>query len=280
MFHLLISFGGWENGRGSMSNDRIYIDFEDPTEKHLFNDEGNFNIEEIRKIPALLVSETGGEGFQFARVAYINSIHKNGKETKIEYSVDESISPIPNNVVAKLISPPVNNFGFKHTCWSIYEDDLFRILLVNQQNKQFSPTVFSIKDNEIDEDLISVMMPFSAEFNAVYQAIKTAISKTDMICKRADDIWDDDIIMQDVIRLISTARIVICDCTFRNPNVFYEAGIAHTLGKEVILISQSEQDIPFDLRHIRHIRYLNNGEGLDELSKKLKQRIDSILSKR
>jgi len=58
----------------------------------------------------------------------------------------------------------------------------------------------------------------------------------------------------------------LCDCTGRNPNVFYEAGIAHTLGREVILITQNEQDIPFDLRHRRYIRYLDNVEGRDVLT--------------
>jgi hypothetical protein len=27
--------------------------------------------------------------------------------------------------------------------------------------------------------------------------------------------------------LIDRSRIVVCDCTERNPNVFYETGIAH-----------------------------------------------------
>lgn len=39
------------------------------------------------------------------------------------------------------------------------------------------------------------------------------------------------------------------------------AGIAHTLGKHVIPITQNAEDIPFDLRHHRYIRYLNNDEG-------------------
>ena len=57
------------------------------------------------------------------------------------------------------------------------------------------------------------------------------------------------------------SSVVICDCSDRNPNVFYEIGIAHTLGREVILITQSEADIPFDLLHLRYVRYLNNPEG-------------------
>ena len=70
---------------------------------------------------------------------------------------------------------------------------------------------------------------------------------------------------------------MICDCSGRNPNVFYEAGIAHTLGREVILIAQSDHDIPFDLRHLRYVRYLNNDQGRAELSAALLARIQTII---
>jgi hypothetical protein len=82
--------------------------------------------------------------------------------------------------------------------------------------------------------------------------------------------------MQDVVSLIDRSRVVIADCTSRNPNVFYEIGIAHTLGREVILITQNDADIPFDLRHLRYVRYLNNGEGLADLERRLLPRLQAI----
>jgi nucleoside 2-deoxyribosyltransferase len=45
--------------------------------------------------------------------------------------------------------------------------------------------------------------------------------------------------MQDVWNHINKARIIIADLTTRNPNVFYEVGIAHALGKDVILLTQN-----------------------------------------
>ena len=62
----------------------------------------------------------------------------------------------------------------------------------------------------------------------------------------------------------------------RNPNVFYETGIAHTLGREVILITQSESDIPFDLRHLRYVAYLNNSEGRETLGQRLGPRLSDL----
>ena len=76
-------------------------------------------------------------------------------------------------------------------------------------------------------------------------------------------------IREDMFRLLVTADLVVADVSIYNPNVFYEIGIAHTLGRDVILITQAESDIPFDLRHLRFLRYLNNREGRNELRKQL-----------
>lgn len=121
------------------------------------------------------------------------------------------------------------------------------------------------------------MMPFDSTFNAVYESIREAADNVGLRCRRADDIWENPAIIQDVVSLIDRSRIVICDCTGRNSNVFYEAGIAHTLGREVILIAQSDDDIPFDLQHLRYVQYLNNGEGRTELKQSLQNRMQTLL---
>ena len=93
---------------------------------------------------------------------------------------------------------------------------------------------------------------------------------------RAKDIWLHSAVIQDVFSLIFRSAIVVCDFTGKNPNVFYEAGIAHTLGKHVVPITQADADIPFDLRHHRYLSYLNNGEGREQLRNGLNQRFWSL----
>ena len=65
--------------------------------------------------------------------------------------------------------------------------------------------------------------------------------------------------------------------TDRNPNVFYETGVAHTVGKEVILITQSMNDVPFDLKHLRCIVYDYTPRGIQFLESNLKNTIDQIM---
>jgi hypothetical protein len=107
-----------------------------------------------------------------------------------------------------------------------------------------------------DEHLCFVLMPFAAEFRPVYnEAIKPAATEATLECKRADDIYQPGQIMAQVWQKLMEARVVVADLTTRNPNVFYELGLAHTLGHEVILLTQNMDEVPFDLRHLRCFDY-------------------------
>ena len=84
--------------------------------------------------------------------------------------------------------------------------------------------------------------------------------------------------MADVWAVVYQSRVVIADCTTRNPNVFYEIGMAHTVGKPVILITQNEDDVPFDLRHIRYITYEYTPPGMVSFEASLTKTIQNIAS--
>ena len=71
---------------------------------------------------------------------------------------------------------------------------------------------------------------------------------------------------------------MIADLSVQNPNVFYEVGIAHTLEKPVLLLSQSIEDVPFDLRHRRVLPYEYSPIGCKRLIAKLREHILATLS--
>lgn len=140
----------------------------------------------------------------------------------------------------------------------------------------FTPSVFEVPDDGLDPGLVAVMMPFAAHFEPIFGAIQAACYDASLRCVRVKDIWDHSVIIQDVFSLIFRAQVVVCDFTDKNPNVFYEAGIAHTLGKHVVPLSQHTSDVPFDLSHHRYLQYLNNGEGLVKLRADLSSRLKTI----
>ncbi len=101
-----------------------------------------------------------------------------------------------------------------------------------------------------------VLMPFREPFNKYYTAIiKPAIEEANLRALRADEIYAPTQIINDIWNSIHNAKAVIVELTTRNPNVMYELGLCHAIGKPVIMISQSTEDIPFDLKHMRCILY-------------------------
>lgn len=142
----------------------------------------------------------------------------------------------------------------------------------------FSPDVFDVPPLSVQADLVSVMMPFDSGFAPVYRAIQSAATTAGMQCSRADDFWEESVVVQDIFNLIFRSQIVVVDFTGKNPNVMYETGIAHTLGKKVVPLTQVIDHIPFDLRHHRALTYHSNSQGLEKLTSDLSVRLQNLKS--
>jgi hypothetical protein len=277
MFNLLMFNADWQSGRVTVSMGRMFEYTDDHIEDQ-FKDGGVLQLDRLISLPCLFCEE-GTDG-ETAYVGQINRARIVGRELSLEISLDADVPPLQNSMLyanrMELNMP--QDFEFSRNHWAVKDVDLYRFLLRNVRPRRQRPTVFGIPEHEnIESSLASAMMPFDAGFGPVYEAIRQAADNVGLRCRRADDIWENAAIIQDVVALIDRSRIVVCDCSGRNPNVFYEAGIAHTLGREVILITQSEHDIPFDLRHLRYIRYLNNAEGRAALTQALMARMQTLL---
>jgi hypothetical protein len=123
-----------------------------------------------------------------------------------------------------------------------------------------------------------VLMPFSLDLKPVFDDhIKKVASQLDLSVRRADDFFTAHAIIEDIWNAIYSSKLIIADCTGRNPNVFYEIGVAHTLGKKVILVTQSLDDVPFDLRYLRVIRYDFTPRGMRDFEDVLFKTIQTYL---
>jgi hypothetical protein len=276
MFHLIVKGAGWTPDRDTIDRSRVF-EYTDETITKAYEDrEGNLRLEAVTELPALFMSETGGLGEEIARVGTINRVRAAGKNYQIDYTIDRDIVGIENAKVEALAAElEIEAFEFHRTHWAIKDVDLFKVLLKAGAGQRPRPKVFTVPE-EIEDDLVSVMMPFDAGFAGVNKALQQAAHDVGMRCQRADDIWEADTVIQDVVNLVGRARVVICDLSGRNPNVFYETGVAHTLGRDVILIAQTPDDVPFDVRHIRYLRYLNNREGRATLQAEVVRRLRTL----
>jgi len=131
---------------------------------------------------------------------------------------------------------------------------------------------------ELEKLDVFVLMPFKEELSPVYEDhIKPTCVKLGLTVQRGDDFFTAKAVVEDIWAAISSARLVIADCTDRNPNVFYEIGVAHTIGQPTILLTQRPEDVPFDLRHLRYIRYQLTPRGMKEFEKTLHGTIHNCL---
>jgi hypothetical protein len=121
-----------------------------------------------------------------------------------------------------------------------------------------------------------VVMPFHPLFDAEYErVIKPAVEEAGLMCVRGDEIYTRQSIVQDIWHSVRKARLVVAELSGRNPNVMYEIGLAHAIGKPIVLLTRNEDDVPFDLRALRYVYYDPNnpfwGENLrTELTRLIK----------
>lgn len=165
---------------------------------------------------------------------------------------------------------------------NVFNFSLSEMAVVDSTKSMFVQPLFERphqlpKDRQFD---LFVLMPFSSDLKEVYEDhIKNVAASLNLKIARADDFFSASAVMQDVWNAISKSRLIIADCTGRNPNVFYEIGLAHTIGKPVILITQNNEDVPFDLRHIRYITYEYTPHGIKKFEADLAHTIRTEMSK-
>ena len=237
------------------------------------------NLAGLAELPALIAAETRPRQ-KTPTPAFLSSID-HIRQTRRDVS-------FRFNHLHKISSEEIFQCGYfdikdseaHRTHWAIKEGNLIEgfFKLLRNSYKDELPKFFSVEQWPLPVLLhIAVMMPFKSEFDLVYEAIKRACSALRVEARRVDEIYTPTRIVDDVFSTIVQSRLVICDLTDRNANVLYETGLAHALNNEVIMITQNMDDIPFDLRQFRVLRYLPNQEGLLKLTEDLQQMIRATL---
>jgi hypothetical protein len=105
-------------------------------------------------------------------------------------------------------------------------------------------------------DTCFVMMPFGEWFDRYYAEIYVpAIKEAGFEPVRADELLTTGSVVEQIWEQIEKAKLLLADLSGKNPNVFYELGLAHAAKKPVVFTAGQVEDVPFDLRHLRVIIY-------------------------
>lgn len=236
----------------------------------------------MAELPTIILAERFGRSKRPAFITRVDEISVTASEVRFRFE----------HLFDKLISEEVfdsSHFGIEttsrgigedlHTHWAVKQgsliEELFHLLM--EQPKPQPPRSFNVQEWPLPTlGHVAVMMPFTNDFDAVYETIQSACKSQNFEPRRVDQIYTPTSVVDDVFSTIAQSALVICDLTGRNPNVLYEAGLAHALDREVIIIVQNDEDVPFNVQHIRHFSYLPNAEGLGELKKTLSATLGTI----
>lgn len=274
MYNLLVNFLD-----GAADRTRV-VEYTEEAVLQYIAPSGSVDPVRLVHLPTLIVPERGNTQVpQVARVGHIEDLTVSPKSYRFRFVENPAVPAIATSRIQQIADRlSILDWEFQRTHWAVKDVDLYRVLHELGQVK-LSPRVWRLPiESPRDERLVAVMMPFDARFDPVYEALKEAVTAAGLECHRADDIWKHDHVMDDVIDLIWRAQVVVSDLSERNANVFYETGIAHALGRDVIQIVQHFVDVPFDLQSIRTVAYLPNGEGLADMKRKVTARLNDLVA--
>lgn len=135
--------------------------------------------------------------------------------------------------------------------------------------KQEIAPVFSGKNFQVNQASALIAMPMEAYWSeTLWVHIQQVLKSIGWDSIRSKPLYSKEV-LEDNWSNLNEVELIIADLTYKHPDVFYKVGIAHTLGKKVILITQHARDLPGDFRRFPHVVYDNNIHGLQRLADRI-----------
>ena len=137
--------------------------------------------------------------------------------------------------------------------------------------------IYKGRDFLLEPDLCFVLMEFGPPYTDIYgHLIKPTVEAEGFRCLKSDDIFSTTSVIEDIWANINKSALIIAEISSNNANVMYELGICHTVGKNVMMITQDADKMPFNFRHMRCYPYTNDIPGSDELKKNIRSVIQHL----
>ena len=266
-----------KSGSGRFPMSRLFEGTTPPLEQHY-----RAVLTSLAELPTLVVAETrpNGNTHTPAFLSRLDRVYESGND--IAFDFRHLFDRMRSEDIFGLEGLNFGPWEHSRTHWAVKEGDLLRELFgyINVKFHRSRPKFFTVTEWPLPSlDHVAVMMPFRQEFNAVHEAIKAACDDLGLKTRRVDEIYGPRKIMDDIFSAIAQSRAVVSDLTGRNPNVLYETGLAHALDRDVVTIVQNNEDVPFDLKHIRFVKYVQNVEGLANLRTELRLSLQEVLQR-
>ncbi|MCT3570455.1 hypothetical protein [Levilactobacillus brevis] len=152
-------------------------------------------------------------------------------------------------------------------------------------NMRVNP-IFKARDISVDENMVFCALPFTKGRLEIFDEVIKPKLESDfgMTVVRSGNMFKPNMdIMENIWTYINQAKIVIVDISDKNPNVYYELGMCHTLGKETIIICDEEsyendydKKLPFDIGRMNTIFYHNTGAGPTKMVEDIERMVKAV----
>jgi hypothetical protein len=186
-----------------------------------------------------------------------------GQPYRLQVTVQGSLVKVTvNSVNVLVVNLPFFIPQGQPGIWCVGEDD---IRIKNYQISSVQAKAF-------------VVMQFTPPYDELYRDVIVPVCKDlGLTPIRADEMSGPGLIITDIAREIMEARVIIADITPANPNVYYEVGYAHAIGKPAILIAEKPtSQLPFDVSGFRVLRYENTIGGKAKVEAGLRKHLEAI----
>ena len=264
-----------KSGTGRFPKSRLFEGTAPPLVQHYSAD-----LSRLADLPTLVVAEVRphGDAQTPAFLSRLDRVYEWGND--IAFDFRHLFGHLRSEDVFRLDGLHFDLWERSRTHWAVKEGELLKELFgyIDVKFDKPRPKFFTVTEWLLPSlGHVAVMMPFRQEFNEVHEIIKAACTDLGATTRRVDDIYGPRKIMDDIFAAIAQSQVVVSDLTGRNPNVLYETGLAHALDRDVVAIVQNDEDVPFDLKHIRFVKYVQNTEGLGKLRSDLRRSLQDVL---
>lgn len=241
-----------------------------------------------RASPVVLFSNRMGESFPYLTIAQLEELYDRYLDSVNVIAITMT-KPNPNRALSLMLQFG-NDWLEAYGTFSIRWNDKqlhTRIRKIVWERLELLPFTSpgSIRSPQITELIVDptfsqrifeprpntsmVIMPLEAYWSeTLWMHIQTTLQSVGFDCIRAEPLFTEDVLERNWI-MINEAQLIIVDVTYKQPEVFYLLGVAHTLGKRIIIVSQHKRDVPQDFNHMQQIVYDNNIPGLRMLAEGL-----------
>jgi len=268
-------------------------------------DQGRFNIDRVirlvqqlsqsyfeQEIPTAFLSTTEGKTYPALTLKQVYKVYQQyeGRIGFLMFGINQSLTGQTFSLMFQFRTPEHDPFGSLSMMWGsedihqLVRTKIWEVLSLRRYHTQ-SPSSPSPKTEDTQKISVQplfsgrgfsvqprsslVVMPLEAYWSdSMWMHLQQTLRAVGWESGRAGALYSQNI-LEDTWQAINQVELVIGDVTYKHPDVFYKIGIAHTLGKRVILITQHARDIPPDFMQYSHIVYDNNIHGLQRLSERL-----------